>query len=361
MINDLNLNINVQGGLHMKRWKKPLLWLAATLVLLAAFIAFILPGIVKNQAIKGIESATGRKAAIARIALNPLTWSARVEGFRLMEKREGVTFAAFSSVQVSVSPLSLFRMAPIVSKARIASPYVHIVRNAANNYNFSDLLEGKKRDEKPQRFSINNVTIDNGSIDFIDRALPAEKRHTIRRIELGIPFMSNISYQVNRFVQPRFSALINGAPLKLEGKLRPFLKGAETSFNVNLRELSLPYYFSYYPGTPPVQMDSGRLSTNLEIVHRIAGGKNPELEMKGNIILADIAMRDRSGNPLLSLVRGEVQISRGEVMAREFALAKLSADGLEAYLGRDKAGIWNYQHLTGEEKTQRLRSPPKSR
>lgn len=342
----------------MKRWKKPLLWLAATLVLLAVFIAFILPGIVKNQAIKGIESATGRKAAIARIALNPLTWSARIEGFRLMEKREAVTFAAFSSVQVSVSPFSLFRMAPIVSKARIASPYVHIVRNAANTYNFSDLLEGKKS-EKPQRFSINNVTIDNGSIDFIDRALPAEKRHTLRRIELGIPFMSNISYQVNRFVQPRFSALINGAPLKLEGKLRPFLKGAETSFNVNLKDLSLPYYFSYYPGTPPVQMDSGRLSTNLEIVHRIAGGKNPELELKGNIVLADIAMRDRSGNPLLSLGRGEVRIIRGEVMAREFALAKLSADGLEAYLTRDKTGKWNYQHLTEEEKSPAAKEPAK--
>ncbi len=174
---------------------------------------------------------------------------------------------------------------------------------------------------------------------------------------MGVPFISSIKYLAERYVQPRFSAVINGAPLKLEGKLRPFLKGAETSFNVNLRDLSLPYYFSYYPGTPPVQMDSGRLSTNLEIVHRIAGGKNPELEMKGNIILADLAMRDRSGNPLLSLVRGEVQISRGEVMAREFALAKLSADGLEAYLTRDKTGIWNYQHLTGEEKSPAAKEP----
>jgi uncharacterized protein involved in outer membrane biogenesis len=333
----------------MKRWKKPLLWLVAVLVLIAGFIAFILPGIVKNQAIKGIETATGRKAAIARITLNPLTWSARVEGFRLMEKKEGVTFAAFSSVQVSVSPKSIFRFAPIVGEARISSPYIHIVRTAANKYNFSDLVEGKKekkeKSDKPQRFSLNNITIDNGSIDFIDLALPAEKSHTLRRIELGIPFISNISYNINRFVQPRFSAIINGAPLKLEGKLRPFLKGDETSFNVNLKELSLPYYFSYYPGTPPVQMDSGLLSTNLEIVHRIPRGKNPELEMKGNIILANIAMRDRSGAPLLSLVRGEARISRGEVLARDFALAKLSTDSPEIYLSRDKTGVWNFQRL----------------
>jgi hypothetical protein len=176
---------------------------------------------------------------------------------------------------------------------------------------------------------------------------------------VGVPFISSIKYLAERYVQPRFSAVINGAPLKLEGKLRPFLKGAETSFNVNLKELSLPYYFSYYPGTPPVQMDSGRLSTTLEIVHRIAGGKNPELEVKGNIVLAALAMRDRSGNPLLSLGRGEVQISRGEVMAREFALAKLSADGLEAYLTRDKTGKWNYQHLTGEEKSPAAKEPAK--
>jgi hypothetical protein len=347
----------------MKRWKKPLLWLAAVLVLIAGFIAFVLPDIVKNQAIKGIEAATGRKAAIARISLNPLTWSARVEGFRLMEKKEGVTFASFSSVQVSVSPKSIFRFAPIVAEARISSPYVHIVRTAANTYNFSDLLESKKGEKekkgKTPRFSVNNITIDNGSIDFIDQALPAEKKHTLRRIEIGVPFVSNISYLADRYVQPRFSALINGSPLNLAGKLKPFVQGAETSFSVNLRDLSLPYYFSYYPGTPPVQMDSGRLSTRLEIVYRIAGGKNPELEVKGNVILANIAMRDRNGSPLLSLGRGEARISRGEVMAREFALSNLSADALEIYLSRDKAGVWNYQRLTEGEKGPPDKEPAK--
>jgi len=347
----------------MKRWQKTVLWFLAFLFLLMVFIAFILPGIVKSRAIKGIEAATGRKAAIARIALNPLTWTARVEGFRLMEKREGVTFAAFSSVQVSVSPKSIFHFAPIVSEARIASPYFHIVRTASNTYNFSDLLEGKKeqkeKSNKTPRFSVNNITILNGSIDFVDQALPAEKRHTLRRIELGIPFISNISYLADRYVQPRFSALINGSPLNLAGKLKPFVKGAETSFSVNLRELSLPYYFSYYPGTPPVQMDSGRLSTTLEIVYRIAGGKNPELEVNGNVILADIAMRDRSGASFLALVRGEAWLSRGEVMTREFALSKLSADGLEMYLSRDKSGVWNYQHLTEGEKSSTEKEPTK--
>jgi len=336
----------------MKKWKKPALWVAAILLLLMMVIAFILPGIVKDQAVKGIEKATGRKATIAKIALNPLTWTARVEGFRIMEKKENVTFASFSSVRISISPLSLVRMAPIVSEARLSSPHAHIVRTAANSYNFSDLMEGKKEEKnsKPQRFSINNVTIDNGSVDFIDRALPQEKTHTMRHIEVGVPFISNIKYFADRYVQPHFSAVINGAPLKLEGKLRPFLKGAETLFSVNLKDLEIPYYLSYYPGQLPVRVDSGRLSTKLDIVHRVTSGKNPELELNGNVVLDGITIRDKAGEPLLSLGRGEARISRAEVIAREFSLSLLAADALDMNVSRDKAGSWNFQRLTEGEK-----------
>jgi hypothetical protein len=349
-------------GLPMKKWKKPALWIAAILFLVMVFIAFVLPGIVKEQAIKGIEKATGRKTAISKIALNPLNWTARIEGFHIMEKKENVTFASFSSVRISISPFSLFRMAPIVSEARISSPYVHIVRNASNSYNFSDLMEGKKEKEKsskPQRFSINNVTIDNGSVDFIDRALPQGKTHTLRRIEVGVPFISNIKYFADRYVQPRFSAVINGAPLKLEGKLRPFLKGAETSFSVNLKDLEIPYYLSYYPGQLPVRVDSGRLSTKLDIVHRVTSGKNPELEVNGNAVLEQIKMRDKAGEPLLSLSRGEARISRADMIAAEFSLQELSADGLEMYLSRDNKGVWNYQRLTEGEKAPAEKKPAK--
>ena len=330
----------------MKRWQKWAVGVGAFIVLGAGFTAFVLPGLVRSKAVEGIEAATGRKAAISRVAINPLTWTVRVEGFRLREKGSETTFASFSSVRVSVSPRSLFRLAPIVSEVQLTSPYVNIVRTAANSYNFSDLLEGKKEEkEKPLKFSLNNITIKNGSVDFIDRALPEEMRHTLRRIEMAIPFISNIPYLADRYVLPRFGAVINGSPLNLEGRLKPFVKGAETAFDVNLKELSLPFYFFYYPGTPPVRMESGRLSTTLEVVHRVTAQNRPELEVKGDVVLADVKMRDRSGAPLLSLVRGATKISRAQIMARDFALPTLIIDGLEMYLARDRQGSWNFQRL----------------
>src|SRR5262245_15850475 len=119
----------------MKRWQKWVVGLTVFFLLCAGFIAFALPGIVRNKAIEGIEGATGRKAAISRIAINPLTWTVRVEGFRLREKGSDVTFASFSSVRVKLSPRSLVRFAPIVSEAQVTAPYLHMVRTAANAYN----------------------------------------------------------------------------------------------------------------------------------------------------------------------------------------------------------------------------------
>lgn len=336
----------------MKRWQKWAVALSALIVLSGIFIAFILPGIVKSKAVEAIQTATGRTASISRVTINPLTWTVKVEGFRLREKKSDATFASFSSVRVRVSPQSIFRLAPVVSEAQVVAPYVNIVRTAANSYNFSDLLkpEGKKQG-KTFHFSLNNITIENGSVDFVDHALAAEKRHTLRRIEVGIPFISDIPYLADRYVQPHFSAIINGSPLNLEGKLKPFVKGAETSFNVNLKDLSLPFYFSYYPGTPPVQMDSGHLTTMLQVVHRVTAGNKVELEVKGDVVLTDLKMRDRNGAPLVSLVRGAMKINRAEVMNREFSLSTLAADGLEVFLARDRQGVWNLQRLAQVEKS----------
>src|ERR1039457_6263029 len=116
----------------MKTWRK---WLAGVLLFLLALVVFVavfLPGIVRTQAIKQVESATGRKFSIGKVSLNPFTWAAEVRDVRLAEKDGGTTFVSFSSARVHISPVSIFRAAPVVSEAHIVSPYIHIVRTSAN-------------------------------------------------------------------------------------------------------------------------------------------------------------------------------------------------------------------------------------
>ena len=166
----------------MKLWKKWVAGSAAFLLVLAGFIALILPGIVRSQAVKQIQAATGRKFSVGKVSLNPFTWTAEVRDVRLTEKDGRATFVSFSSVRATVSPASIWRAAPVLSKTRVTAPYIHLVRTAANTYNFSDLMESKgpkkEKTEKPARFSLNNIVISNGSVTF--SIVPFLRRKVIR-------------------------------------------------------------------------------------------------------------------------------------------------------------------------------------
>jgi hypothetical protein len=326
----------------MKRWKKAALIIAGIVLLLAGFVALVLPGIVKNQAVQRVEAATGRKLGIGGISINPFSWTVVVRDFRFSERGGGETFATFSSARIVVSPLTLYRRAPIIAAARITSPHLRIVRVGANLYNFSDLLKFLPRHP---RLSVNNLTITNGSVDFIDQGLPIEKRHELRKIELAVPFITTMPYFADRYVAPRLSAVVNGSPLHVEGKLRPFPRAVEASVAVELKDVSLPYYLAYLPVALPVRVESGRVSAKVAVTYRAAQKENPELSLSGSVTFANMKVADRAGAPFLAVTRLDAGITRARLLTGEFDLSSVSADGLEVFLSRDKKGVWSHSRL----------------
>jgi hypothetical protein len=68
---------------------------------------------------------------------------------------------------------------------------MRIIPRGENSFNFSDIvikiLAKLKSDDAPARFSINNIYIHQGRIDYDDRVL--KSRHTISDFELAIPFI----------------------------------------------------------------------------------------------------------------------------------------------------------------------------
>ncbi len=340
----------------MKTWKKVTIGIAAFLVVIAAFTAFILPGILKDRVIRGVEAATGRKLTIGRISINPITWTAEVEKVRLTERGRNVTFASFSSARISVSPVSVIRAAPVISELRLNSPYVRLERTAANTYNFTDLLQRKesagavkKKPAESTRFSLNNIIISNGSIDFHDKAVPVEKTHTVRNLNISLPFIGSVSYMASRYVTPSLSAVVNGAPFNVAGNLKIYPELAEASAVVNLKDLDLSYYQTYLPVSLPVSVEKGTLGTTLNIAYRVAKKEEPELDVSGVVDLYNLSLRDRTGAPVFALERGEAKIRQAKVIAGEFQLSSIFTEGLEVFLSRDRKGVWSHSRLQGEK------------
>jgi outer membrane protein OmpA-like peptidoglycan-associated protein len=328
-----------------QRWKTGLLIVAGIVLLLAAFNVFVLPAIVKSQVVQRVEAATGRTLEIGGISFNPLTLTVVIDDFRFTERGSGETFAAFSNARITMSPLSLYRRTLIVASAHITSPHFRIVRIGTNSYNFSDL---RKWLPLHPRLSVNNLTMTNGSVDFIDQGLPAPQRQELRKIELAVPFITTMAYYSDRFVAPRLSAELNGKPLQLEGTLRPFPRAAEASLTITVQDLPLPNYLAYLPTTLPLQIESGRLSGQVVVTYRTAEKEKPELTLAGRMTFAEMKVSDRSGAPFLAVTRVDADINYARFLAREFALSSLIVEGLEVFLTRDAKGVWSHSRLTGE-------------
>lgn len=328
----------------MKLWKKAAFITVGIMFLLAGFVMFALPGIVKSQAVQRVEAATGRTLVIGGISINPFILTIEIRDLRFTEPGGKETFAAFSRARIAVSPLSLYRRAPIISSARITSPHLRIVRVGANSYNFSDLLKWLPLHP---RLSLNNLAITNGSVDFIDHGHSVEKRHELRKVELTIPFVTTIPYLADRYIAPRLSAVVNGSPLHLEGKLRPFPRAVEASAVIAFEDVSLPTYLAYIPVALPVRIESGRVSAKVAVTYRATKTEAPDVALDGSISLAGMKVADRAGAPFMALTRLDAVITRARLLAGEFDLSSLYADGLEVFLSRDKQGVWSHSRLVG--------------
>lgn len=336
----------------MRLNRKTLIITTISLVVLCTALVLGFPPLARHLAVQKISEATGRRTEIARVSFNPFTMTAAVDGFRLSEKGSSATFVSFSSARLSLSPLSLPKRAFIVREITLDSPYVHLVRSAPNQFNFSDLVTEKKEPKKKESylFSLNNITLKRGQVVFQDQALKSERTHRIRELTLTLPFISNIPYLADRYVTPHFSAFVNETPVVLDGRLKPLTRAMETTIDVKVRALDLPYYLGYVPFPLPVRFESGQLTSDLEASYRIDAKTGPEVLLSGSLSLDGIALKEPGGAPLSGLKHAGLAIKRAALLTKQFEFSRLDLERPEIFATRDGAGTWNFQKLSGGKK-----------
>lgn len=222
--------------------RKVVIGALVALVLFTLIGFFVVPPVLKAILIKKLSENLHREVTIQEITSNPFILSVKVRGLSIKEREGPKRFLSFDELYVNLQGISLFKRGLIVSELRIDKPYVNIVRKEDNSYNFSDLIPAKgskpEPESKPLRFSLNNVQILNGSVDFWDG--PKKTQHTVKDMNIAIPFLSNLPYYIETYTQPKFEAKINNTPLLLRGMTKPFADSLETSFDVDIKNFDMP-------------------------------------------------------------------------------------------------------------------------
>jgi len=336
----------------MRILKKIVIGLVIFLVVLGIAGFLIAPPLMKPYIMKKMSEALHRKASIEKISINPYALSITLKKFSLEDPGKPKAFVAFDELYVNADLMSsLFRRALILKQITLTSPYVGISRKPDGSYNFSDLLpkdEAKpEKEEKPFLFSLNNIQIINGNIDFDDA--PKKTNHTVRELNVSVPFISNIEYHLEKYVEPKFSAKINDNKFELIGKTRPFLTSRATSFDINIQDLDVPYYLNYVPAKMNCRLKSARLDTRMKINFIMNQDKSPALTLTGGVTLRKIVLDDMQNNKILQLPSLNVDMASVEPFVSNIHLASIAIDSPELVIRRDKQGDINLLNLTKKQ------------
>ena len=337
--------------------RKLFLWALATVGLYAILGFIALPFLGKSVLVKQLTERLHRQVEIQKIKINPFLLTVEVDGLILKDRDGGGPFLSFEMLYLDLEAVSLFKRGPVLREIQLTAPHFTLTRNDDLTYNFSDLLDefgSKSTPETPQAdskaflFSLNNIRIENGSIDFEDR--PKHGHHRVTDITLAIPFISNLPYSLDVYVQPAFQAKFNGTPVSLAGKTKPFIESRETSLDINISNFELPKYLEYLPMEIRFKMPSGNLDTKLSLSFTEYHDKPPSLLLRGMLALNTLSVRDLDSAPLFDLPLLAIAIESADVFSKKVNLRSVLLQSPKLYLRRGKDGRLNLQSLVPENK-----------
>ena len=306
------------------RWT---LCVAGALAVLAAALFFGVPAALRHLLETNLAAQIHRSVSVGRIAFNPLTLVARIDDLTVQSATAGAQpLLHVDTLALDVSIASIWHRAPVLDRVTIDNPRLAIVRNADGSYGVQDLVDAALagRGGAPARFSLNNIEVHGGAIDFDDR--PRQRKHEVRDLNIGIPFLSSLAYQTTIKVAPHVSARVNGSAFSLAGTTTPFAATRDASLDIDIDSLSLAQYLEYLPFKLRAKVVSGTLTSRAKLVFSEGDPQSRALWLSGEIVLNDLVLRRAGGVDAVSIPRADAHVARLDVFHRRLVMDSLHVE-----------------------------------
>jgi len=321
----------------------------AILIILAVFslIGFVGVPVVAQYVVVGrLATAIHRPVTVKHVRFNPYSLRLDLRKLHIGGRDPSHRFFDVRHILVKLSWKSLFRMAPMVRELAIYRPDVKLVRLGEQHFNVSDLVEKgptpTPTPSKPQRFAVSDIQIHDGQILFDDHVL--KQQHSVKHLELRVPFIANLPADVDISVQPLLQMLVDGSRVRIAGRAKPFAMPPESVIDLNLHQFGLPLYVGYVPVKLPVKIPQGALSSRLQ-VHFISALSGPEVRVSGDLKVDQLDVRDSEDTPLASFNRLSVGLDDLQPLRNIMHFGQIDLDGLTVDIVRKPDGATNLTSL----------------
>lgn len=351
------LNLDPDQTSKFAHWKKSTYFHRARKLTFIALIIFVifalaswafLPSYLQKTITTLAAEKIGRKIDIGAIHFSPFTLRTSFDAITLYEVDGKTPALKVKEAAVNLSISSVFHRALVLDEILIDQFDMHLVRKSVGNfsrYNYTDILErleSAPKSDSPVRFSIANIQVKGSQLRFTDDA--AGKEIAIKDIQIGLPFVSNFPSAIESFVQPAFSAQVNGARFSLKARSKPFVDDLDTSLAIDVSGLDLTEYIAYSPVALPFTLSKARLSTKLDLTFSRKKKIN-EILLGGDVHVNQVAIQDQAATPLLNVETFAVKLKQINVLNTSGEVEKISLTSPEIWLDLDKNGLLNVAKL----------------
>lgn len=332
-----------------RRIVKWTLILAACVALYALAGFVILPKVAQSMLPERLAEATGRKAEVRAVRFNPFSLVLEVEGLRVLDADGEGEFVSLELLRADADFWALFRLAAGLEELRLVEPSVRVGMDAGGRWSFADILEklnagggeeAEKADEAGAAASLpallgSNLVVERGRVEFTDGTTGVT--HVLEDLNLSVPSLSTLPGDKRDWVRPSLSARINGHPLVLEGRTRPFEDSLRTEFVFSLDGLDLTRYRPYAPLPDRVALAGGALSCDLSLIFSQGADAAPTVSVMGPVRVAGLDVR-LDGKPLAGFDELSVRVDGLNLAQKVLSLGEVRLSAPRVAVTLDKQG-----------------------
>jgi hypothetical protein len=347
-----------------RNWVRRVLFDSGVILLILSLVGFVgflaVPPLVRYLAEHQLEKTLGRRVHIERVRANVFALSMTLEGLQVYEADGTTPFAGFRRLYVNAELMSLLRHAPVLKDVQLEAPRVRVVRSparggkggrgGADTYNFSDIVERMQgraagappqtdAPDEPPRFSLRNIRISDGELVLHDQR--KQRTHSLADLQATIPFISTLPVYKDVAVQPGLRVKVDGAPVVVTGRSKPFKGSLETTAELRLSDFDLRRLAPYLP--IPFDVEAGRVDAFLDVAFVRKRGRGekevPRLVVTGRTVVRQLDLARQGGAPLLALERLELDLREADVTGQRLAFERVRVAGLDVRARRGPAGL----------------------
>ena len=321
----------------------------AGLLLLWGLGWLLVPPLLRSQGEKIATEKLGRSVTIGRVDFRPWTLELSVYDVAIARTDAADNSAPQLHIQriyIDGALQSLWRQAPVLDGIEIDSPTVRLTQLAPGRYDIDDVLERLQSAEPheeegtPLQFAFYNLVLRGGAVDFTDATV--KRTHTVRSLELKVPFVSNLPAQREVKVLPHLSFLLNDSPFDALAEAVPFTESRKTQATLAISGLDVAPYLGYFPASLPVQLKAGVLDAQVRLTFEQT--PTAAVRLSGHLQLRKVQVAQVANavpSPLLSFDALTVQVEDFQPLARRLHVRSVVLDAPHLQVQRSRSGPLN--------------------